>query len=74
MLYFRRVNATFVSSRRIMAVLLACSSVFGCASVLSQRVAGSKPDEALGATAADDSFPSAAEVGLASSQTNTKTR
>ncbi|MBI3839092.1 MAG: hypothetical protein HY288_14320 [Planctomycetia bacterium] len=49
------------------AVALGCVAASGCASALTQPWAKHSSDKALAAAAADDSFPSAAEVGLAES-------
>ena len=48
---------------------LACLATLGCAAPLGQGWADFKTHREVEAAAADDSFPSAAEVGLASTQT-----
>lgn len=58
----------------LIAASLACLMVSGCASALNGRLASLTKDKDVEAAAADTSFPSAAEAGLASSSAATKTR
>jgi hypothetical protein len=55
------------ANRRLaaMTIALACLATLGCARPLSLGLADRETDRLVEAAAADDSFPSAAEVGLA---------
>jgi hypothetical protein len=58
--------------RGIAAILTtsACLAASGCVGPLARGWANFKSDKDVAAAAADDSFPSAAEVGLASTENN----
>ena len=64
-------RAPLFSCRRLaaLAVAAACPAGLGCAGPLSSGFADYETDRAVEAVAADDSFPSAAEVGLAADNT-----
>jgi hypothetical protein len=48
--------------------MLACLAASGCAGPLGRGWANFKSDKDVATAAADESFPSAAEVGLASTE------
>jgi hypothetical protein len=54
------------SSRRlaVLSIALACLAVLGCVAPMSSGLADNETDRSVEAAAADNSFPSAAEVGL----------
>ena len=54
---------------RAIAVLSALAACTGCAAPLFNRPLASKVDKAVEAAAADNSFPTAAEAGLAAADT-----
>jgi hypothetical protein len=61
-------RAALQLDRRLWTALvgLACLAAPGCAPTLARGWADFKADKAMETAVADDSFPSAAEVGLAS--------
>lgn len=57
------------SATAILAIV-ACLAITGCAGPLGRGWANFKSDKDVASAAADDSFPSAAEVGLASTESD----
>lgn len=52
---------------RLLAAALLCATIGGCAAPVGQNWADFRSSRQIDAMAADDSFPSAAELGLAMS-------
>ena len=65
-----RTSVAHPFARGTAAILatLACLAASGCAGPLARGWANFKSDKDVATAAADDSFPSAAEVGLASTE------
>lgn len=58
----------FARSAAAILAMMACLAASGCAGPLGRGWANFKSDKDVATAAADDSFPSAAEVGLASTE------
>ena len=58
----------FARGAATILAITACLATVGCAGPLAQGWANFKSDKDVASAAADDSLPSAAEVGLASTE------
>jgi hypothetical protein len=62
------VADSFARSATAILAMVACLAASGCAGPMGRGWANFKSDKDVASAAADDSFPSATEVGLASTE------